>query len=118
MVLTSFTQYSTIPMFHCSRVSVEDPESPKSIKTPEEGKLLRSHRRGGNSLFQFQQSPVIHPLKEGKKVAPEESLFFEGKTAIEVDEEGLPLLGDQDVPFMSQIQVDHSLPMNLSEHIF
>jgi hypothetical protein len=98
--------------------SVEDPESSKPIKPFQKGEFLRGHPRGRNPLFQFQQSPIIHPPEEREKVPPEESLFSESKTAIEIDQERFSFFRDKDVPFMSQIHVDHPFTMNLLEHTF
>lgn len=48
----------------------------------------------------------------------EKPFFSEVETAIEVDEEGLPLLREKDIPFVSQVQVDDPSLMNLPEHLF
>ena len=97
---------------------VEDPESSKAIEPFEEGYLLRRHRGGRNSLFQFQQAPIIHPPEQRKKITPEEPFFFKGKTAVEVDEERLSFFRGQNVSFMPQIQMDHAPVVNLCEHSF
>ena len=81
-------------------ISVEDPESSKSIKPSQERKFLGGHQRGRNPLLQFQQSSIVHPPEEGKKITPEDPFLFKSKTAIEIDEERFPFLGDQDVPLM------------------
>lgn len=97
---------------------VEDPESSKAIEPFEEGHLLRRHRGGRNSLFQFQQAPIIDPPEQRKKITPEQSFFFKSKTAVEVDEERLSFFRDQNVSFMPQVQMDHTPVVNLPEHSF
>lgn len=61
---------------------------------------------------------MVHPPQDGKDKTPEESLFVERETAVEVDEERFPLWGDEDIPFVSQIQVEHSPRMDLSKYPF
>ena len=98
------------PMFLWSSVLVKEPESSKPIKPFQEGNLFRGHQGRGNSLFQFQQSTIIHPPEQGEKITPEESFFFKSKTAIEVDEERFSFFSNQDIPFMPQIQWTTPLP--------
>ena len=97
---------------------VEDPEFSETLKALQESKLIRSQQRWSDSLLQFQQSPVIHPSKEGEKATSEQSLFFKGKTAIEVDEERLSFFRHEDIPLVSQVHVDDSPFMNISKDSF
>jgi len=97
---------------------VEDPKSSKPIKPFEEGKFLRGHQGGRNSLFQFQHPPIIDPPEQREEIAAEKSFFLKIETTIEIDEERFSFFRDKDVPFMSQIQVDHPPAMNLPEHTF
>ena len=54
----------------------------------------------------------------GKSKTVEEAFFLKGETAVEIDEEGFSPLRDEDVPLMSQIQVDHPSLVDFSEHLF
>jgi hypothetical protein len=47
----------------------------------------------------------------------EETVFLKGETAVEIDEEGFSPTRDEDIPLMSQIEVDYPSLVDFSEHL-
>ncbi len=58
---------------------------------------------------------MVNPFKNGKEETANESSLPKQKTAVEVNEDRLPLLRYEDVSFVSQVQVDHASRMDLSK---
>src|SRR3990172_12432657 len=60
---------------------------------------------------------MIDPSEHGEEEAAKESLLLEQKTAVEIDEDRLPLFRNENVPFVSQVQVDHASQMDFPEDL-
>ena len=96
---------------------IEDPKPSEEIKPFKEKQLFSGHLVGRDSLLQFQQATIINPPEQRKEKAAKKSLFLKIETAVEVNEKRLLFLGNEDVPLMSQIQMDHTSGMDLCQDL-
>ena len=96
---------------------VEDPELSQPVKALQKRELFGAHGGREDPLFQLQKPAVVDPSQNGKEETAKESFLFEQKTAVEVDEDRLPLVRDEDVSLMSQVQVDHASRMDFPEDL-
>ncbi len=58
---------------------------------------------------------MVNPLKNGKEETANESSLPKQKTAVEVNEDRLPLLRYEDVSLVSHVQMDHTSRMDVSK---